>query len=184
MSAVAGLAGLRPGEVAVLERGDVKTGQNGLSFLSVTQAWQGSGGRWGEEAEDIALPKTALGRDVFIPPRLIEELDAWCEHADITSGPLFLVDGAPPSNWHRALKKACAKAGVREVSPYGLRHTNATLLMEAGVPLGVIAEQLGNSVEVLVKHYLGWLQGSRESAPIKLQELLSRQSPPRAEIRS
>ena len=173
MSAVAGLAGLRPGEVAVLERGDVRRTNQGDYILDVSKAWQGSGGKWGERGEDISLPKTALGREVYIPELLVGELDSWCEQAEIKSGPLFLIDGSPPSNWPRALSTACSKAGVRSVSPYELRHTNATLLMEAGVPLGVIAQQLGNSVEVLVEHYLGWLQGSRESAPIKLQALLS-----------
>ena len=43
--------------------------------------------------------------------------------------------------------------------------------MEAGVPLGVVAAQLGNSIEVLVQHYLGSLQGSREMAPTKLEHL-------------
>jgi hypothetical protein len=48
------------------------------------------------------------------------------------------------------------------------------MLMEAGVPLGVVADQLGNSIEVLVKHYLGSLQGSREMAPAKLESLWTR----------
>lgn len=69
---------------------------------------------------------------------------------------------------------ACQKADINVVSPYGLRHANATMLMEAGVPLGVVADQLGNSIEVLVKHYLGSLQGSREMAPAKLESLWTR----------
>jgi len=124
-----------------------------------------------ESEEDVALPKTANFRDVMIPESLVMEIETWCEVSATTEGPLFLVDGQPPSNWGRALRPACQKVGIQSISLYGLRRANATMLMEAGVPLGVIADQRGNSIEVLVKHYLGSLQGSRDLAPSKLESL-------------
>ena len=164
LSAVVGYAGLRPSEAMVLEVGDIhRTRGSQMHYLSVTKTWGGAGAQWRCDDEEVALPKTGETRDVFIPQILVDELKAWCDHAKITSGPMFLnAKGEPPSNWGRSLHCACRKAEVRAITPYGLRHTNATLLMEARVPLGVIAEQLGNSIEVLVDHYLGWLQGSKE----------------------
>ena len=41
-------------------------------------------------------------------------------------------------------KRLCRQAGVTVITPHGLRHTYATLLVEAGVPDRVIADQLGH----------------------------------------
>jgi integrase len=41
-------------------------------------------------------------------------------------------------------KRLCKQADVPELTPHGLRHTYATLLVESGVPDRVIADQLGH----------------------------------------
>ena len=173
MSAVAVFGGLRPSEVAVLDVSDLSKNRKGQPFIKVEKAWNGSGSLWGTPTEDVDLPKTGETRRVLVPQRVADEVEAWKKAAGIKSGPLFLgANGEPPANWDRALRTACRKAGVNEITPYGLRHTNATMQMEAGVPLGVIAQQLGNSVEVLVAHYLGWLQGSQEAGQETFEEFL------------
>lgn len=40
-----------------------------------------------------------------------------------------------------------------ERTPYSLRHTYATLRLEAGVPIHLLANQMGTSVEMIEKHY-------------------------------
>ena len=173
MTAVAVFGGLRPSEVVVLEVGDISKTRKGQPFIKVEKAWNGTGLLWGTVDEDVALPKTGETRKVMVPQRLVDEVEAWKEVSGISSGPLFLDEkGEPPTNWGRALAAACRKVGVNELTAYGLRHTNATMQMEAGVPLGVIAQQLGNSVEVLVVHYLGWLQGSPEASQQLFEDFL------------
>lgn len=49
-----------------------------------------------------------------------------------------------PSIARRSLRKACERAGVPVVVPYGLRHTVATLLAEEG-SLDRVAHQLGHT---------------------------------------
>ena len=55
-------------------------------------------------------------------------------------------NGGPlnPSNLARYWKDIVAKAGVPYQKPHALRHTHATLLLEAGEPLHVVAERLGH----------------------------------------
>lgn len=45
----------------------------------------------------------------------------------------------------KTLHKRCAELGIPKVGPYHLRHTSATLALEAGVPLKAISERLGHT---------------------------------------
>lgn len=49
-----------------------------------------------------------------------------------------------PRNLHRVWKEIVAIAGVKYLKPHAMRHTHATLLLEAGVPLHVVAKRLGH----------------------------------------
>jgi integrase len=51
------------------------------------------------------------------------------------------------------LKRAAAKAGVKDVSPHVLRHTAATHMARRGVPLWIIAGVLGNTLAMVEKVY-------------------------------
>lgn len=48
---------------------------------------------------------------------------------------------------------ACRRAGLAGVTPHVLRHTAATWMAQAGVPMWEIAGMLGNSVEVVARTY-------------------------------
>ena len=67
------------------------------------------------------------------------------------------ADGKPwgPSHQQRPLTTASAKAGIEPaVSFHVLRHTYASVLAMRGVPLGVIAAQLGHAdTRMTEKHY-------------------------------
>ncbi len=49
------------------------------------------------------------------------------------------------SAFNQALKKACTRAGVRQISVHSLRHIYATILLEAGVSLAKVSALLGHS---------------------------------------
>lgn len=53
----------------------------------------------------------------------------------------------------RAFTKACHRAGLDNVTPHTLRHTRATWLMQAGVPIWEAAGHLGMSPQVLQRTY-------------------------------
>lgn len=54
----------------------------------------------------------------------------------------------------RPIAAACQRAGIApRIGFHILRHTHATRLVTAGVPLGVVAAQLGNSEAICSKHY-------------------------------
>lgn len=54
--------------------------------------------------------------------------------------------GAKNYNKYREfMKNTCKKIGITEITPHGIRHTHATILLTHGVPMEIIADRLGHS---------------------------------------
>lgn len=49
------------------------------------------------------------------------------------------------TEWMRALRHACDKAGVGRINLHGLRHTSGTEQVEAGIPIKTVSERLGHT---------------------------------------
>jgi integrase len=86
--------------------------------------------------------------------RLLEELTAGKDPNDFA---LIKADGTQwqKSEQHRRIHEACAAASIMPtVTFHGIRHTFASLLVTAGVPLAFVAEALGHSdTRMVSKHY-------------------------------
>lgn len=63
--------------------------------------------------------------------------------------------GRPAKCVKRAFEKACAKAGLEDVTRYTLRHTFANQLFEQGVTEKVIADLMGHTTaQTTQRHYI------------------------------
>jgi integrase len=159
--------GLRPGEAQALRWSDVDLEAGVVHVRRAVK--RGDGGR----AIEIGAPKTSGSvRSLRVSSRV---LDALKRHraAHVTerlaAGSLWSGDdrwadlvftselGTPlhPSNVRRALTRTCERAGIPIVTPYGLRHTVATILSD-DVDLIRVADQLGHTdtrmVERVYRH--------------------------------
>jgi len=71
---------------------------------------------------------------------------------------------------NKALKRACKRAGVQEVTSHALRHTHASLLILNGVSMTYISQRLGHQTisitEEVYSHVLDELavKNEKESA--------------------
>ena len=56
------------------------------------------------------------------------------------------------------------------VVPYDLRHTAATIMIAAGIPVAEIARRLGHSPDVLLRVYAGFFQGDEHRGNAAMDE--------------
>lgn len=75
------------------------------------------------------------------------------KHADGNAQRLF----RPWANIRRDIAAACARANVSAFAPHKLRHTTATWLVRAGVPLHLVAKVLGHASTAMLERVYGHL---------------------------
>lgn len=73
-----------------------------------------------------------------------------------------------PDRLSQLFDKFVRHAGIRRINFHGLRHTHATLLLKAGVPVKVVSERLGHSDPAftlrIYQHVLSGMQAAAASA--------------------
>lgn len=82
-----------------------------------------------------------------------------------------------PLQWNNIGKRVfdplIRKAGVRRIKFHGLRHTSATLSLQTGAPVHVVAARLGHAkVEMTLNIYAHALPNMQQSAAERLAALL------------
>lgn len=96
---------------------------------------------------------------VPITPSLRPHLEEAIRHS--STGFVLEYEGRPVRSIKRAFATACRRAKLEKVTPYVLRHTGATLMAAAGVPIRQIAGMLGHSevrtTELYAKHHPDFL---------------------------
>jgi integrase len=97
-----------------------------------------------------------------------KEWDQLTWHGDTLGHPL------PMNNLgQQEYARILAQAGVRAIKFHGLRHTCATLLLQAGVPIKVVQERLGHKqISITLDIYAHALPSMQQDAVTKLAILL------------
>jgi integrase len=184
---LAALTGLRQGEVLGLTWGDVDLEAGTLTVRrSMARTWNAAGA----DVRALAEPKTARSRrSIDLPRTAIAALErrrgvqavhreragaAWQDRdqlvfTDEVGRPLspHAVTGHAPkpgqgaSGFHELLEAA----GLPHIPFHGLRHSAATALLAAGVPIKVVSEQLGHStITITADRYAGVVPSQRREA--------------------
>jgi integrase len=127
--------------------------------------------------------KTAnAARTIDLDHRTVDVLGRWRnDHADLFGGDdperglVVGDDGQPinPQSISQGFDRAVAKTELPKLSLHGLRHTHATLLLKAGVPLKVVSERLGHSTPAFtMATYQHVLPGMQAEAAATFADLL------------
>jgi integrase len=192
MIRAAGEAGLRRGEIAGLKWPDIDLIERRLVIRrSIVQERPGPGRALRK------IEKTTKGRRarrVAISSSFAQRLGDWYAEAVVAGGAtpdghVWPGRGGGPMHDRslaRALERALRRAGlvadgdgrsVPLVTPHGLRHTCASIMLARGVPLIVVSRQLGhanpNITATIYAHLLGDSQLDEAAAAFEVETELS-----------
>jgi len=143
--------GMRRGEVLGLHWGDVD-----LEGVRLSVRHQLVSVDYEMSVDDV---KTTTGRrTIDLDPRTVAALRAWrktqleermaCGFRPVDDGIAFAkVDGTPthPGLFSQIFERHVAKSTLPGIRLHDLRHTHASILLKAGVPVKVVSERLGHS---------------------------------------
>jgi integrase len=111
----------------------------------------------GYELHETRGKSRTARRAINLDPRTIDVLHGWRQQRAVEdpefdpnnpdSRVFARPDGAPthPQLLSEAFQKRVHRSGLPRVRFQDLRHTHATLLLKAGVPIKVVSERLGHS---------------------------------------
>ena len=161
--------GLRRSEAAALKWSDIDFSAGTVDISRGLH--QAHGKVWTEP------PKTVKSRRVVdLSPPILARLK---ELRGI--GPLTSENGATvsPDRITELYRRHLAKCELRKIPLKNLRHTNATRLLEAGVPLWVVSQRLGHSSQATTDAF--YLAPGRERMAEAAQTLGAVWEPPKAD---
>lgn len=145
-------SGGRPAEVMALRPADVNRAD---STVRISRAWKRGPGGY-----QLGAPKTDRGvRTINLPATVLDELDYTGEWLFTNPGRGRRAQGGPvrlPNFRVNVWWPAVERAKLTPPNPrvYDLRHTCASWMIQAGIPLPVIQQHLGHeSIEVTVGVY-------------------------------
>jgi integrase len=96
------------------------------------------------------------------------EWDDLPHHGDTLGQPINMSNLASGS-----FAKLLKASGVRPIKFHGLRHTCATLLLQANVPIKVVSERLGHmKIQITLDIYAHALPSMQQEAAVKMGTIL------------
>jgi integrase len=187
-------AALRPEEAVNLREANLDLPPSGWGWIILAGAAPEAGKAWtdsGVQREERQLKHRAVGETRPVPahPDLVvilrEHLKRWGTDEE---GRLFrgmkggqLAAVTYTRMWERARRAALGEAEAPTSPlarrPYDLRHAAVSTWLKGGVEPAQVAEWAGHSVEVLLRIYAKILDGQREDALRRIEDILKQQQP-------
>lgn len=144
---VAATTGMRRGEVAGLRWGDW---HRGTHRLSIARSRQVVGGR----STEVPVKTRSSRRCIDLDANTESVLARWRRrqrrdgHPTGLSDPMFTNTSGEPvhaESLYQLFDRQVRKLGLPRIRLHDLRHTHASLLVAAGVPIKVVSERLGHA---------------------------------------
>lgn len=161
--------GMRQGELLGIHKEDVDLEKGILHVRWQVQPIRGKG----LTVTPVKTDKSK--RPITIPDTALEVLKKHLE--SVEEGLIFTTSTGNPisaRNLYRHYKKVIKKTGLPDIRFHDLRHTHATLLLQAGVNPKVVQERLGHSSVLLtLDTYSHVVPSLQEEAADKVEDILA-----------
>lgn len=175
--ALALTSGMRPSEYLALKWSDIDWRRGSVS---VSRTIQVSGSTWSFDDTKRKRSRRVVKLQGFVLNALRslkEEQETEREGNSSPDNDLIFVTGTGAPLRQRMVKREfrrlLAKAGIRPVRLYDLRHSAATLGIAAGVSVKAISDQLGHaSISFTLERYAHVLPSIQDEAAAKVENLL------------
>ncbi len=172
------MTGMRRGEVLGLRWPDIDFNNARLSvrhtLISIGYAIQDSTPKT-HQARVIDLDHNTLNKLRSHRLRQDAEKDEWGASYRDRDFVFAREDGSPihPDSLTQLFEREIARAGLRRIRLHDLRHTHATIALQAGVPVKVISERLGHeSPAFTMKQYAHVIPGMQAEAAQQIAEVV------------
>ena len=170
------LLGIRRGELMGLRWGDINWERNAICIERAAY-------RVSRQQQQVKAPKTATSkRSIPMPEPLVTVLKAWQVEQKGAPGDYICADARhrwlhidAPTKW---FEKFIARHKLPPLNLHGLRHTAATIMLEAGIPVKTVSEHLGHGqTSTTTNIYAHTTQASRERAAEALSDAVTHDKP-------
>lgn len=157
-------SGMRRGEMFALELSDFDFVQN---TISITKTLHHT-----EEGYKVAPPKTINGnRVVTMPVKVMEDVKAYCSKLYGLS-PNDRIFTFSSQLIKRAMNAAIQDTDIPKIRIHDIRHSHVSLLIEMGFTPHLIADRIGDSVQMVNSVYGHLYPTKHKEVADKLNELL------------
>lgn len=154
-------SGMRIGELMALTAGDIDFESGSIT---ITKSMNTS--------KEISDPKTGNGtRAVSMPAAVMEDLRDYMTNYLYKPAPDHLLFFKTREAYAGQLKKAITAAGAPEISLHGLRHSHVSMLIELGFTPQLIADRIGDTVEMVLRVYGHLYPNKQKEVADRLQDL-------------
>lgn len=165
--------GVRLGEALALQWDDVDFAGETVRICKSTRRIAGQ--------HVVTTPKTKAGeRVIALPAQAVDALQkqkAWQTWRGVHTQHVFCGHTSPAplsaGTVHCAMRELCKRLGLPPLTPHGLRHLHASLLLAEGLPLPAVSQRLGHAnTQVTASVYAHALRGADRRAAEALSSLL------------
>jgi integrase len=172
------MAGLRPSEVLALRKSDmVKDGHGGheliLSRASVPCGTSYSNSGAAKDEKGLKWRAVGTTRVVPVPKELAKRIGAYTKK--MKSNDLIFESGTKGVSLSLTVFQdhwAKIRPGITKM--YDLRHTNASILIYAGLNVAEVAERLGHSISVCSSKYIHFFNQYNKQSNRKVEAFLAK----------
>lgn len=146
-------SGIRCGELLALTVKDFDADQKTLTIRGTFHRFN--------KIDTITTPKTDnSNRSITIPDFLVAELQNTIEKIYKPDPDDRIFQTVTPSRLYTAIEKGAAATGIKRIRVHDIRHSHVSLLINMGFPSILIAERIGDTVE-MVNNIYGHLYPSK-----------------------